>query len=708
MVARVRALTIGVLAVLWLVPAAADRGDGGPADFAQSPAPAPTFKADVEYVEVDAVVTDKAGNVVRGLTKDDFTVREDGKPQAIASFSFVDIPAPPTDTTPGPGAAIAPDVASNARPFDGRVYVAVIDDLEVSASRTGRAAAAAERFVQDDLGPGDVMAVIHTMGGPHNAQVAFTGDKPRLLAAIRGGSGLSLRENNEAMTPEIGKDLDAERAHAALAALQTVGSVAAWFSTIRNRRKAILFFSDGINYDFDRLVQDSARVDRMILNPGGEVLEPTAYAEDIVQGMSRLIATAARENVAIYGIDPQGLPSNRSDLDIAEQTGSVEQRARNLGLQSTYGAQLQRAQDSLRILSNQTGGFAIVNRNDFANAYRRIVADNSSYYVLAYYPAIARHDGKFHKIEVRVDRPGMTVRARRGYLVPKEKASSKVAADTTGDIQAALSSPLPVSGLTMDVFAAPFEAPAPNDSVLLGAELHGSDLALSPGDRLQLSFLAIDAAGKTVDDETVPVTVNLDEGGRTRVQRTGLRLLNRLTLPPGRYELRVATRDAASGKTGSVLYQLDVPDFRHEPLVLSGVVLTSALGAAMPTPRPDAQLRTILPAPPVALRQFPQNDAIVVYGEAYDNAPTPPHTVDLTTTVTGTDGRELFKTAVQRNSSELHGNGYGFTARVPMAGLAVGSYVLTVEARVDAGDPHAVARQIPFSVTSPISVGREQ
>ena len=134
--------------------------------------------------------------------------------------------------------------------------------------------------------------------------------------------------------------------------------------------------------------------------------------------------------------------------------------------------------------------------------------------------------------------------------------------------------------------------------------------------------------------------------------------------------------------------------------------MTSALGALTPTPRPDPELRSVLPAPPVALRQFPQNDAVVVYGEAYDNQPTPPHKVDLTTTVTTADGRVVFQTASERDSSELHGSpgGYGFTARVPMKGLPIGPYVLRVAAQSAAGRRPVVTREIPFSVTAPLAL----
>ena len=95
----------------------------------------PTFKAQVEYVEVDALVSDASGNFVRGLTKDDFQVLEDGKAQTISTFTLVDIPIERYTKPLGAALPIEPDVRTNERPFDGRVYVMVIDDLHTSLDR---------------------------------------------------------------------------------------------------------------------------------------------------------------------------------------------------------------------------------------------------------------------------------------------------------------------------------------------------------------------------------------------------------------------------------------------------------------------------------------------------------------------------------------------------------------------------------------------
>src|SRR5437773_7618598 len=150
------------------------------------PAPAqqqPTFKAQVEYVEVDALVSDANGNFVRGLTKDDFQILEDGKAQTVSTFSLVDIPVERYDKPLGAALPIEPDVKTNERPFDGRVYVMVIDDLHTNFGRSERVKRAAKQFVQRYLGANDLMAIVHTRSATE-ANQEFTNSKRLLLTAI--------------------------------------------------------------------------------------------------------------------------------------------------------------------------------------------------------------------------------------------------------------------------------------------------------------------------------------------------------------------------------------------------------------------------------------------------------------------------------------------------------------------------------------------
>jgi VWFA-related protein len=234
-----------------------------------SPAPqpqAPTFKVRVDYVEVDIVVTDKQGNLVRNLKKEDFQVMEDGKSQVITNFTMVDIPVERADRPLFASSPIEPDVKTNERPFDGRVYVMVIDDLHTRFGRSQRVKLAAKQFIERRLGANDLMAVVHTAGSSTGNQ-EFTSNKKLLLAAVDKTQGRKLDSATINKTNEYNRTRDmrqqgdalndpddAERALNARNTLDTLKNVADWFGSVRGRRKAILFVSEGIDYDINDII----------------------------------------------------------------------------------------------------------------------------------------------------------------------------------------------------------------------------------------------------------------------------------------------------------------------------------------------------------------------------------------------------------------------------------------------------------------------
>jgi VWFA-related protein len=661
----------------------------------------PTFKAQVEYVEVDALVTDQQGNFVRDLTQKDFQVFEDGKRQTISTFSLVDIPIERYDRplfSPNP---IERDVQSNERPFDGRVYVVILDDLHVAAQRTARVRAAARQFIQQRLGANDLMAVIFTGGRSQDAQ-EFTSNKRLLLNAVDKFVGQKLdsavitRNNEYFRQRDIGgagsiSDPDEqERVFKTRSMLTSLRQVADWFGGVHGRRKSMLLFSEGIDYD----LTDIIRAPDM----------PQSSASTIISDIQDAIAATARSNVSIYSIDPRGLSDGSEDTIGVGQFADTDDPIAGRGIgQSGLANELRVSQDSLRQLSDQSGGFAAVNRNDLSSAFERIVRDNSSYYVLAYYPPSDKRDGKFHRIEVRVvDRPGLVVRSRRGYNAPRGKPAP-VNTKTGGmpqDLFDAINSPLQVSGLTMRVFAAPFKGTQPNSSVLIGAELLGRDLSLETNSKVDISYMAVDTKSKVFGARTDTITMNLRPDTKARVEQSGFRVLNRLELPAGRYQLRVAARDTNKTTVGSVIYDLDVPDFYKEKIAMSGLAITSLGGASMMTARPDDVMKQVLPAPPVAARAFAQNDELAVFTEVYDNSGNAPHKVDILTSVLTDEGRVLYKNEETRDSSELQGakGGYGYTSRVPLSEIAPGTYVLNVEARSRLGDSPTAKRQVQFAI----------
>jgi hypothetical protein len=176
-------------------------------------------------------------------------------------------------------------------------------------------------------------------------------------------------------------------------------------------------------------------------------------------------------------------------------------------------------------------------------------------------------------------------------------------------------------------------------------------------------------------------------------------MTRRLDLPPGRYQLRIGARDGVGGLVGSVMYDLDVPDFSKESLAMSGMLLTSAFASRMPTASPDPDFKDILPASPVALREFPTGDQLAVAVDVYDNRAATPHRVEIRTTVTADNGTAVFSSRDERRTEELKGTGtFGHVATIPLKGVAPGRYVLRVEAQSMLSNGGTAAREIEFRV----------
>jgi VWFA-related protein len=348
--------------------------------YAQSPAQQ-TFRAGVDYVEIDAVVTDRQGNFVRNLAKSDFQVLEDGKPQTVSVFSLVDIPTNRTITAH----ADDPGARQDAR-AQGRLFVIMLDDLHTPSLRTPQVRRAARLFIEEHMGANDLAAVV-TTSGRSNASQELTGDKQLLLRAVDGFVGQRLWRVDEL--------LDAERGFNARIAMSSLRDVAARMGELHGRRKALLFISEGIDYDIYDVF---------------DARDATIVRDEVRSA----IAAATRSNVSIYSVDPRGLTS-LADEDIERGESSF-----SIGPGSS-SERLRLAQDSLRILSDMTGGFAAVNSNDFAGIFDRIVRDNSTYYLLGFNPVNDKRDGRFRKIDVRVARDGVMVRARKGYALPREE-----------------------------------------------------------------------------------------------------------------------------------------------------------------------------------------------------------------------------------------------------------------------------------------------
>lgn len=690
-----RVPAIALLTTLAGVMVPARQAAPGPPAQAQ---PGVTFRVEVNFVEIDAVVTDAQGRFVTGLSKGDFELVEEGAPQEITAFTAVDLPVRKADPPLFRSTAVEPDVQTNLEEFNGRVLLLVLDDLQTDFRRTSQVRSAARQFVQRFVGTNDLVAVIHTGSGAKSGQ-EFTSSHARLVAAIDKFTGQKIPSSTlvklddyyaQRMT-ESGKPardtMDAERAHKARSSLSTLGAAAQFLGNVRGRRKAVIWFGEGIDYNADNPFE-------------------AASATEIQDAMRDAIAAATRAGVSFYGVDARGVGAGLDQaIDIA---ALPDDPSVDLGPGALF-TEVRRAQDFLRAMSTETGGFAVVNQNDLNGAFARIIQENSSYYLLGYYPSNDRRDGRFRKVEVRVKRPGLQVRARRGYTAPKGRAPApaRASATTTAapEIRAALDSPVPVSGLGMRVFAASFAGPSRKSSIAVVIEIDPSRLSFveSGGvhaETLEVVVLPVDASGKPVDGTRDEVPMRLTQKNYDAVRTRGFRLLRRLDLSPGRYQLRIAGRAANSRAVGGVSYDLDVPDFTRAPLSISGIALMSAAAAGIPTPPPAQPFLDMLPVVPTAIRDFTRADTLAIFAEVYDNRIATPHRVAITTTVTGENGVAVFSSSDQRGSDEIQARsgGFGHSVKVPLQGLAPGRYVLRVEARMLVADGATAARELEFRI----------
>ena len=727
--------------VLFAVVVACVAAAGVAAQQGITPPPV-VFRSEVNYVEVDAIVTDARGAVVSDLTEADFEILEDGRPQKIATFAQVELPSERAERLVLAGRPVEPDVRTN-RSVEGRVYLIVLDDLHTAFERTSRVKAAARRFIEEAIGLTDVAAVVYT--GRNDASQDFTGNTRLLLEAVDRFSGRKLppatlnqlngateqvvTQPNRTSTTQLvaGPDIDKEeRAFRARSAMASIRRLSEFLASVRGRRKAMLLFGEGIDYDVNQAM-------------GAEGSTASIVLEDV----RNAIAAAQRGNVAIYSIDPRGLFDSadtlidtpfvlhddnpgRSAMAAAQaqvvssgagssdestilatatrSTRPVQTQADQASIQS----EVRLAQDSLRALAIDTGGFAMLNTNDFAGAVGRIIQENSSYYLLGYYPPSDKRDGRTHRLQVRVKRPDVNVRARNGYLAPRSKREPTVPAGAEGafrPVADALASPLPMADVPMTVFAAAFKGTTPNASIVYSLEIDASTLDFTERDgawstQIDVMDTAAGPDGRMMPGERQRLDLALNPANYSRVKAGGLRVVGQMDLPPGRYQLRFAAGDRT--RAGNVLYDLEVPDFSRDKVAISSVALTSRRSAnAMGTVRPKDPLGDFLPGPPVATRQFRRDDTLTLFAEVYDNPrSSEPHQVLIATQLRNSAGLVVAQTVETRPASDLLGKsgGYGVTANVSLAGVAPGPYFLHVEAQVQSEGLPGAARDIQLRV----------
>jgi hypothetical protein len=210
----------------------------------------------------------------------------------------------------------------------------------------------------------------------------------------------------------------------------------------------------------------------------------------------------------------------------------------------------------------------------------------------------------------------------------------------------------------------------------------------SLNDRAEVTFTATDRDGKTRATGRHTLDMAMKPDTLARARERGLRVVTQVDLPPGRYQLRVAAGEEG-GRAGSVIYDVEIPDFYKAPLAMSGLAVTSAGSRLAPTVVPKNPLADFLPAPLITTREFDREDELALFAEFYENLPgAAAHKFDITTTVRAEGGRIVTQNTDERSSTELQGTqgGYGYTARIPLNALEPGLYVIRVEGRSRLGD----------------------
>ena len=542
----------------------------------------PTFQVSVNSVDVDVTVTDAQGNFVTGLTANDFEVFEDSKPQTIQTFSYIELPRLRPSSFAFGGRPVASDVRSNRDVASGRVYIIVLDDLNVAPLRTAIVRRHARDFIEKHFSSSDLAAVVSTSGRKDAGQ-EFTSDPALLLRAIDNFfgqrlqsaevqridnyyqtqllSGLDQKTQDGTSVPNLLTQIQSfdpsnlERGQRAVGVLQTMRSLAEFLEGVRGRRKALLWFSEGIDYPMAEAFSSQS---------GNEILQATRDA----------VNAAARANVNVFALDPRGLIGMTTDFIDMTRTGGPDYAGTDptkpvgtpfSGVQALLG-EMRLTQDSLRTLADGTGGFAAVDTNSFADAFDRIIEANSRYYLLGYTPPAHPRDGRFHRIEVSVKRPGLKAIARRGYPSPSGKTVDERrqealerwkrdrraggANDTSTELRAALNSPVQQPGLTLSVQAAPFKGAAKDASVAVTVELQGSELELAPqpnglfADSIEISFFALNDDGRAQRGTRAALNLAIRPDTYQRVKTHGVRLNSRTTMTSGRYQLRVGRAES--------------------------------------------------------------------------------------------------------------------------------------------------------------------
>jgi VWFA-related protein len=377
-------------------------------------APQPTFRVAVDLVTTDVIVRDSDTDAfVSDLTVDEFEVYEDGIPQEIVSLVLThggrvfNVKAPPA--APVAEGIILP-AARPSNDAAGRVFLIFIDDLHLAFDLTPRIRDLMRRILRNLVHEGDMFGIVST--GTSSIAEDLTYDRQVLEAAIDRVTGSGLGPD-EIITGQTGREGNPELRYRAHVAFRTAYDLMRNVEQLRNRRKAVIYISTGYDFNPYESARQNYQVDTFgdYANPFQGASGGLQFVEaDLIREISELTRAANRANASFYTIDPRGLVGGQDLGD--RQVSAIE-----------WSRHISKTQDSLRILAEETGGFAVVNRNNFDDSLKRIDAETSDYYVLGYYSNNPDPLKRTRRLEVKAIRDGVEVWSRTSYTVASPESA---------------------------------------------------------------------------------------------------------------------------------------------------------------------------------------------------------------------------------------------------------------------------------------------
>jgi VWFA-related protein len=559
--------------------------------FAQTPTPTPkqaetdddVVKISTTLIQVDVTVTDRKGNIVTDLKTEDFEIYENGEKQQISNFSFISNQRI-IETKNANEKVLVPVPQTEIRPEQVKRTIAlIVDDLSLSFESVYYVRRALKKFVDEQMQPGDLVAIIRT-GAGIGALQQFTTDKRQLYAAIEkvrwnatgtgnisafapiDGGGINSNQGNSENDSQQRKNPNAEFDNLRESYFVT-GTLGALNYIIRGMqelpgRKSVMLMSEG----FRLFTEDSSG-----FKEGSRILD----------NLRNLIDLANRASVVVYTMDARGLQT--LGLTAADNVGelSAEQVSEQL---SDRRAQLQDTQDGLIFLARQTGGLSIINNNDLSRGISRMLNDQS-YYLIGYQPDADTFDAKnrrFNKLEIKVKRSDLKVRYRSGFFgVSDDKIAKQPTPQTPyQQITNALISPFAVNDISLRLNTLFGNDAAQGSYFRSLIHINAKDLkftdAADGNKKAAFDVLAMSFGdnGTVVDRIAKSYTMQVKGEVYEKIMKDGFVYFFSFPVKkPGAYQLRVAIRDSQAQRVGSANQFIEVPNLKKDRVTISGIVL---------------------------------------------------------------------------------------------------------------------------------------